>query len=565
MKIKNIGVSGLCIMLLSVCFLTSCKKYHNPEPIFEDLVDQTSLQRKTLMISIDGLSGKELEKLAPKNIMSLKEYGKYSYETSVVNTGAAGWVSMLTGTSLAKHRVKDDNFERMQDSDSEDHAEVKSYRNVLDYTTEFKSFKTALVTPWANLRSYLKNADYAPIVNDDVEVKDSTVRLLGENRSLGTLIVNFKSVEQAGKEGGYTLSNANYDAAAQQVDEYVGEIMDALRGRENYEKEDWLVIITASHGGDSEYPVNGFVIVSNPAFKKYKIERTGFNPVFYNSKTSRAVLEKDPDGLFDVGDQKSFTVQMDVMFNAIPGGYSSFFGKSTNLSGQSITGWQWAYYPGGKWVVTVGGTLNGGSGKQEFGSADAPGNSVWRTLTMTVNYENSSTRTLTMYMDGVKQNSGNISARKSLNISEMLRVGHRVGDNDVVTPFYSGNLAYFNTALTEQVVKDTYGLTDISKHPNYANLVGFWPMDEGAESTYLNKIDSRYNLTLSGAYSWESLGELYPASTLFVPATSTLSITSTASDVATLILYWNDIEILKDYDMDGRPYLQHFELEFLKD
>ncbi|KIA93443.1 hypothetical protein OC25_13545 [Pedobacter kyungheensis] len=550
-------------LLIPIAF-AACKKYDNPPPVYEELKRATNLQRKVLIISIDGLTGSELQIVAPTNLTQLQKNSKYSYNTLKTASDAGGWASMVTGTGFSKHQISNDNFERTQDTNGDDHAPIVSYRNVLDYVTQYKAVKTAMVTTWPSLRNYMRNADFSPVVTTDLAVKDSTVNLLNNQAGLGTMFVNFRDVEAAGANGGFLASNASYKNAIIKADEYVGNILTALKARKSYANEDWLVIITTNHGGSSANPTNGFTLVYNPAFKPFELKKSGFNPVLFSTTSSRAIVPNDK-GLFDIGDNKSFTVQMDVKFNAVPGGYASFFGKSTNLSGQVITGWQWALYPGGKWVVTVGGSLNGGDGKQETSSTDAPG-TVWRTLTMSVEYINSTTRNLIMYIDGNRQNATavNISTRKSLNTTEPLRVGHRTGDNDTPTSFYGANLTYFNTALSEATIKSNIGLKDITQHPNYANIVGFWPMDEGTEGTFFNKAPLGYNMLLSGTYSWANLGTSYPPGTTPEPITSTLSIPTTASDVAALTLYWMNINILSDFGFDGKPYLKNFEIEFLK-
>jgi hypothetical protein len=54
------------------------------------------------VISIDGLTGTELQTVAPTNITTLQKNAKYSYNTLKTASDAAGWVSMLTGTSFVK-------------------------------------------------------------------------------------------------------------------------------------------------------------------------------------------------------------------------------------------------------------------------------------------------------------------------------------------------------------------------------------------------------------------------------------------------------------------------------
>ena len=60
--------------------VSSCKKYADPPPYFED--DSTSAvvgQRKVLLIGIDGLPGKEFTALNPPTMMSMLQKGKYTF------------------------------------------------------------------------------------------------------------------------------------------------------------------------------------------------------------------------------------------------------------------------------------------------------------------------------------------------------------------------------------------------------------------------------------------------------------------------------------------------------
>ncbi|WP_181182405.1 alkaline phosphatase family protein [Sphingobacterium lumbrici] len=559
--------------MAGVILASGCKQYDNPPPVFEELKDMTALPRKVLVISIDGLTGTELEKVAPTNIATLQKNGKYSYNTLKGASDAGGWVSMLTGTGFAKHQISSDNFERTQESDNQ-HGEIKSYRNVLDYVTQYKSVKTAMVTPWETLRNYVRNADYTPQVETDLSVKDSTVALLGSVQSLGTIFVNFRDVLEAGKNGGYLASNTAYKNAIVKSDEYIGNILTAVRARTNYEKEDWLIIVTTNHGGSKEDPVNGFTLVYHPDFKEFELKKTGFNGILFNPSTVHAEVHDD-HGLYDAGATKDFTVQMDVKFN-VATQYPGFLSKSTAMSGGTFTGWLWMQSVGtagvGNWGIVFGGTQNGGSGKNQISNANGTmpiSDGKWHTLTMTVKTTGGATptaRTMTAFIDGVQTVTGNLLNNRSLTVEEGLRVGYRNVDNGGTgLSTYSANLAYFDKALDASTIANTHGLKDITQHPDYANLIGFWPMDDGTEGICFNKAPGGYNMQLAGPYSWKNLADFYPPGTYPEPVTSSLSIPTTNSDIAALILYWMNIEILSDFGFDGKPYLTNFELEFLKE
>ncbi|MGY3053013.1 hypothetical protein ACVWYG_001210 [Pedobacter sp. UYEF25] len=546
-----------------------CKKFDNPPPVFEELQPLNTVQRKVLVISIDGLTGSELKAIAPPAMEELKKTGKYNYDVlkGTVATDVASWASMVTGVGFNKHLINSDDF-LAKPTTTDEHQSPAAFRNVLDYVLQFKAFKTSVVTPWSNLRSYLKIADFAPSVSTDLAVKDSTISLLNSKPQLGAIIVNFREVETAGSNSGYLATNATYKNAILKTDGYVGEIMTALKARKTYANEDWLVIVTSNHGGSNAAPQGGFIIASNGKLLGRELKKDGYSAPLFGTLTSRATISNGNSALFDPGLTGDITVQMDTKFSRTGDYYPLFLSKSAGLSGGTITGWVWGHY-GDEWSVTVGGSANGGSGKMQI-SAPTPPGTDWHTLTMTikttVNASNVPTaRTLKMYMDGNLEKTADILSRKSLANAEVFRLGNRVGDiAGAVSPFYGANLQYFDIALDDATIKANANLKDITKDPNFASLIGYWPMSEGAESVMSNKVTGGVDLSLSGGYTWANLKDLFPPATKAEPTTGGISVISTPSDVTALMMYWMNIEIKPDYGIDGNPFLNKFEIEFVK-
>lgn len=558
-KILFAGVFALAVGALS------CKKYDNPPPVFEELKPVNNVQRKVLVISIDGATGSEVKTIAPTNITDLQKTAKYSYDVqkSGVGTDAASWASMATGVSYAKHLIGTDNFERLADPTGDDHAEVKSYRNVLDYITQFKAVKTAVVTPWDNLRNYLRNADFSPVVSTDLAVKDNAVSILNKEDNLGVMMVNFRDVEAAGANGGFLASNASYKDAVLKADEYVGNIVTALKARKNYAKEDWLIIVTTNHGGSSTNPQAGFLVASNVNIKSEEVKKRGFNTVLFNGTGIGAQVNND-NGLYDSGATKDFTVQMQAKFN-VDTYYVGFLSKSTLINSSTQTGWMWFQTDSKKWNVSFGGSNNGsGIGRQEVGAGGVVFDGNWHTLTMTVKYVNSTTRTVTIYTDGNQNTSINISNHKSLSTPEKLTLGYKQFSGGTGLNFQGADLLYFNTALDAATIKANIGLKDITQHPNYANLIGYWPNNEGTDAYVTNKAPGGYDMSLSGPFTWKAMGTDVPSSVLADPNAAGKSIALTPTTVGANMLYWMNIKILADYGIDGSPFLNQFELEFLK-
>ncbi|WP_421940401.1 LamG-like jellyroll fold domain-containing protein [Pedobacter sp.] len=557
LKIK----SALSLMVILAIAYTGCKKYDNPPPTFEELETISSVQRKVLVISIDGLTGTELKTIAPPVIEELRKTSKYSYDVlrGQVANDAASWASMVTGVGYGRHLIKETTFQPTPKDNS--HESPAVFRNVLDYILQYKSVRTAIVTPWQPLRNYLKIADHAPVVSTDLAVKDSTINIINTSSAIGSLIVNFRDVLSAGANGGYLASNANYKNAVLKADEYIGNLIAAVKARKTYAKEDWLIMVTSNHGGSSEDPKPGFLIASNKNLKEEEVKKSGFNTVLFKGGNILAQVPND-NGLYDPGETKDFTVQMQVKFN-VQTSYPGFLSKGTSMIGSAITGWM--FRQGGSGVsAAIGGTLNGGSGKVEYSTGTAA-DLAWHTITLTVKTDNATTRTLTTYLDGVQVTTANILSRKSLSTNEKLTIGYKNVDNGgTALSFQAADLCYFNTALDAATISANKGLKDITKHPKYNNLIGYWPIDEGAEGILSNKAPGGYNMELSGPFTWVSMGTDVPASVTPDPNAKGKSILLTSGAVSATMLYWLNVNILPEFGIDGNPFLKEFEIEFLK-
>lgn len=549
------------LALLMGIVYTGCKEYENPEPIFEEFKPTVNTQRKVLIISIDGLTGAELKAIAPTNIEALRKTSKYSYDVlrGQVANDVASWATMITGVSYNKHLIKENTFQPTPKENS--HEAPAVFRNSFDYVLQYKSVKTAMVTSWPELRNYVKVVDFAPVVNTDLAVKDSAVNIINTSTPLGAMIVNFREVQAAGENGDFLASNSNYKNAVLKADEYVGNLVAALKARRNYASEDWLVIVTTNHGGSNNDPKAGFLIASNKNLKEQELKKSGFNTILFAGASVNASVPND-NGLYDPGETKDFTVQMQVKFNTQTS-YPGFLSKGTSMIGSSITGWM--FRQGGAGVsASFGGTLNGGLGKIEYSTGNAADFS-WHTITLSVKTDNATTRTMNTYLDGVLVTTANINARKSLTTSEKLTIGYKNVDNGGTgISFQAADLCYFNIALDAATILANKGLKDMTKHPNYANLTGYWPIDEGGEGLLSNKAPGGYDMVLSGPFTWKAMGADVPASVTADPNAKAKSIILTPAAVSATMLYWMNVKILPEFGIDGNPFLNQFEIEFLK-
>lgn len=564
--INHKNKTGIFCSLLAVMLMTvfnACKKYENPTQIYEEYGDDMNgkTARKVLIINVNGAVGADIKAINPTNIAALVKNGKFSFNEikDGVSSDAGSIASMLTGVSSAKHRIINNSYIPVND-DGDDHAPIVNYPSMFSRMLDVRpEFKTVTITSDAALDKYLIHADRSILAGDDAFVKDSAVNVLKDNDAR-VIMVDFRSVKAAGSKDGFSPEVPSYKAAIETVDGYIGEMMTALKGRKNYASEDWLVIVTTNRGGDESNSKPGFVICSNPSLKEQGISKEGFNTMHFSGTTTSAYI-KDDKGLYDSGTDKDFTVQIQVKMNAAIQ-YPGFLSKSDGVVGAATTGWT-MIQAGSGYGVIFGGVANGGGGKNQVsGSTIVDGK--WHTITMTVKLSGG-VRTATIYTDGIQVGTGNISSTQNLSTKQPLMIGHKNVDGSSNLDMYTADMLYFNKALDAETIKDNIALKDITKHPSYSSLIGYWPVDEGGGGVFINSITGNPNFLMRGSGLWDALGNDIPVSRNPQNITDgTLSIVATGPDVTALTFYWLRVPVKSDWSLDGVPWISNFEIEYIK-
>ncbi|WP_316790636.1 alkaline phosphatase family protein [Pedobacter frigoris] len=564
---SNKKITLFCtVMFIAATVLTACKKYENPAQIFEEYGSSASGKslRKVLIINIDGAVGTDVKTINPPNIAALIKNGKFTFtQLKDAQSSKAGSIaSMLTGVSSAKHKILNDSY-MPANSSTDDHSEIINYPSLFSRMLDVRpEFKTVTITTDAALNKYLIHSDHRILTGTDALVKDSAVNVLQNNANAKVIFTDFSSVKTAGSGSGFSPTSPAYKSAIETVDGYIGDMIAALKKRKDYASEDWLVIVTTNRGGDELNSKQGFVICYNPNLKSQGISKEGFNTMNFKGTSVNAVINGD-NNFYNAGTNKDFTVQLQAKFNK-SSYWPGFLSKSTDVSVHVTTGWT-MLFNGGTWEVLLGGKNNGGSTVSLGSGSTTISDAKWHTLTLTVKTVGA-VRTATMYTDGNLTISKDITGVKDLTTTEPFKIGYRNQDNSGGDlDFYAADLQYFNVGLDAAAVKANVALKDITKHPNYANLIGYWPLDEGGGSIISNQAPTGYDFIMRGSGVWQSLGNDIPVSrTPQVISDGTVSIVSTGPDVTALTFYWLRMPVKSDWGLDGVPWISNFELEFIK-
>src|SRR5690606_7004259 len=63
------------------------------------------------------------------------------------------------------------------------------------------------------------------------------------------VFTQFSSPKEVGNTSGYQLRQAPYVLAIQQVDGYIDQLLEVVKGRQTYSEENWAIFVVSTHGG----------------------------------------------------------------------------------------------------------------------------------------------------------------------------------------------------------------------------------------------------------------------------------------------------------------------------
>ncbi len=255
---------------------------------------QAADKKKVLFIGIDGCRYDAIQYSQAKYLKELAKDGAVSERCDVLGdrkTGAdtstgPGWSSALTGVWADKHRVFDNTFKN---------------HNVRDYPTFLARLKTArpeakvaAFVTWGPFRDHVfgRNEGCEYVLDGDkmgYEIGDRSVGHAAARSLVGTdldaAFVYFGNSDSAGHGYGFHPKSPKYTNSIEAIDEHLGQVLKAVRGRKNFAGEDWLIIVCTDHGGkgrghslgEKEPEIRtGFLILHGPSVVNGAIkERTG--------------------------------------------------------------------------------------------------------------------------------------------------------------------------------------------------------------------------------------------------------------------------------------------------
>ena len=201
-------------------------------------------ENKVLIIGIDGCRPDALLKANTVFIDKLIENGAYSFKarTDEISSSGTCWTGMLTGVWHNKHNVISNEYKN---------PNMDEYPHFFHRVKLAKpGLSTYSIAHWAPVHKILQDgdADVIKSFQSDDSVTVAATKYLSE-ADVDIMFIHFDEVDHAGHTYGYGPEYEEYLKAIENADQRVGQLISALESRQNYENENWLIMISTDHGG----------------------------------------------------------------------------------------------------------------------------------------------------------------------------------------------------------------------------------------------------------------------------------------------------------------------------
>jgi hypothetical protein len=556
----------MIIFILITSFISSCNKdVPNILKKQSEQADYESASSKVLYIIVDGVRGKALPSIDMKNLNIISRNSIYSvgslsdFEKTPI-TKEAGITSLLTGVVSSKHKVTDADLSK---------ADLGQYPSILSRINKTASnIQSAAFTSNDDIsKALFKDADSKEILKNDSEVLNRTIQEIKSGSSDFT-VCHFTEPYIVGTSNSFEIDNNAYVASLLKIDEYLGSLINEVKSRPNYQRENWLVVITSSIGGaikrteadDTFYgddEKNTFTYIYSPRFTRSVLSRPNSTQIPFDGSAvkyvynGRQVNATAADAsLYSFGNSTDdFSINFFIKTNTNDNtNYPVILSK--RIRGFQSDGWN-LFFEVRDGNNKIG--WNSSISDQVFGTKRI-NDGVWHSFTVTV-HRSGDNDTVKVYTDGVFNAKVGMKANTTLRNDAPLVIGRRIGDDNDRPNFLMANLQIYDKALTAKEIADFSGVAVLDDtYPVWENLVGYWP---GYQDIGTNKLTDATNykndLTLSGDWSWQSFSDIV---NYFKPqiTPSFYKLVPNAVDHPFFIYQWFGIIARSEWQLDGKSW-----------
>ena len=206
-----------------------------------------------LMVMIDGMRADAIESADMPNLTALRAGAwQEGYAAAWSVTGQAepaaapnsapNHASIATGVLAAKHGVTA--------NDEISHGNFAQYPTWLKRVVDAKSGATALfVYAWSEDAALGPAEGVTFLGQTDAENASSLMERLAATDAPDATLYFIDCADSSGHNGGFYPYSSAYRSALATADAYLGNCLNAIANRPTFAEEDWLILVTADHGG----------------------------------------------------------------------------------------------------------------------------------------------------------------------------------------------------------------------------------------------------------------------------------------------------------------------------
>lgn len=509
---------------------------------FSLLVMAQSAERKVLFIGIDGCRFDAIVKANTPGIDELLSNALYSDHglTEYTTWSGTGWSGMLTGVWHTKHGVTDNTFNGSNYGEYPDFISRAENHN--------PGLSTYSVVHWSPLNTtIIQSIDNKISVPTDLEVKNIAVNILNNNNP-DILFVAFDDVDHAGHSHGFSPDIPQYIQSIEITDQYISELISALKNRPNYAQEDWLIVVTTDHGGTISGHGGGtleertiFNIFSNPGFEQQYFPRNTltttvtFDEAHFISGTFAQPIDQSP---FEFGTSQDFTIEFWVKAIEYTGDPSFVSNKNWN-SGRNA-GFVISAQQGQYWKVNIG---DGVDRLDIQGGYIQPGQ--WHHLAVSFDRDG----LMTAYEDGAVVGFDSMTLIGNINTGLPLIINQ---DGTTTYGFnFEGNykdVRIWNDVVPESTITEWAAKPVNEAHPYYDKLIANWTCEDGSGSLLEDASPNNNDCNVIGNIEWNN--DMTDTFIIY-----DYSETPRIPDNAVTVLNWFCIPLQESWNLVGKSWL----------
>lgn len=460
---------------------------------------------KVIIFGLDGVRPDALKAANTPIMDALAANGTYSWDALNEGTTSSGpgWSNILTGVWQNKHGVSDNSFSGSNYSD---------YPSLFKYIEDHnRQLYTVSICEWHPINNSIIRNEADDVINTSgpSDTESKVISYL-KFQNPDALFVHLDSPDGAGHGYGFSSDVPQYISTLEAVDTSMGKMLEALEGRPNHDKENWLVIVTTdhgglgtSHGGNSIEEKNIFLIVSGDKVAREELAKTiegetTIEPVanclgdavelYFDGNDDHVQVPLDPK--LDFGTDQDFSVEVKIRTSIAAD--VSIVGNKDWVTGRN-KGFVFSF-SGGTWKVNVG---DGNSNTRVDVNGSNVSDNEWHMLSATFDRDGD----LKIYEDGTMVGSKSLAGIGDITTG----LPFSIGADGLKAYEYTGHIAEVRVykALLDAGDIDTWQCKKLDNTYNkYDQLIGYWRLVDGQGTTVTDLSPSNLDGSLTGA-EWE--------------------------------------------------------------